>query len=64
MFKCKKCNRLSAPGEKTNNVILETRPKTYSFKKGEKDIVIGQGTEIVREIRVCGKCVPKAETAA
>ena len=51
MYRCK-CGVVSAPREKQIRQTVEVRPRDYRNDRGE---IIGQGSEIVREI-VVGKC--------
>ena len=66
MFKCGQCGRQTAPGEKSQVVVVDTELHTFprrlranTFKrKGSvehSDDEGGKGMQIVREIRV-GKC--------
>lgn len=58
MFRCEITGKLSAPLEKTNKVVVETREKVYfaKFRNEDtgkwEDIEIGRGSEIVRELTV------------
>lgn len=67
MYRCSECRRLQRPGVRSILRTVETRPKTYPrrsganrFQKERKTIITddkgGQGTEIVREVRVCPRC--------
>jgi hypothetical protein len=56
MFYCQACNKLSQPGEKPRRVVVETRDRVYTRKKGDKEIILGRGTEIVREVDLCTPC--------
>lgn len=66
MFKCQRCNKVTALREPCNKVVVETRPKVYksvkvieSFKDEEKKfekIIESRGTEIVKELRLCALC--------
>ena len=62
MFRCHKCNNTSEKGEKQNSIVLQTRPKTYEVKRKIKRKLVTktyQGSEIVKEAKVCGKCYGK-----
>ena len=62
MFRCQKCNRQSDKGEKPTMVVVETRPKSYEVKHriNRKDVYkTYHGTEIVKELKVCGECDAK-----
>lgn len=48
MFKCQSCNKISTPGEKQHKKTVETRQREYAGGS--------TGTEIVKEIVVCGSC--------
>lgn len=61
MYKCQKCGKNTLPGEKCNKIITATRERTYinKFKdrKGKEIEKISTGTEIIKEISVCDKCL-------
>jgi hypothetical protein len=58
MFKCDVLGKFSQPGEKCLKLVIETRPRTYVQRvRNEEtlrweDLVVGSGTEIVRELNV------------
>jgi hypothetical protein len=63
MFTCQHCQRQTEPGEKARTIVVETRPHHHPsrsyFMRGETKPRIdrgGTGTQIVREVRVCGAC--------
>lgn len=66
MYVCEKCGRVSEPRVGMNKIVVETRPKTYPFRKEAnrkiKELDIkphdrgGSGSEIVKEIKVCRTC--------
>lgn len=60
MYYCQSCNKLSQPGEKPHRVVKEVRQRAYTRKirdKGkEREVTVGHGTEIVREVTVCAPC--------
>ncbi len=70
MFKCDRCNEVTALREPCNKVVVETRPRVYrsvkvieSFKDEDKKIekvIESRGTEIVKELRLCSKCFAKS----
>lgn len=75
MFKCQNsaCGRQTQAGEKQWPMTVATRPKTYTEpvlnadgtpKKDEQGRVqheiVGQGTEIVKQIMCCQECHPDA----
>jgi hypothetical protein len=54
MFKCEKSGMYSQPNEKACKLVTHVRSKTYhkwDHKEGQ-EVVIGFGTEIVREVLV------------
>lgn len=71
MFKCKKCNKVTKPGEKQHKETVKTRTKQYYYEqfvddrgrtkrvedaKGNPVYKVVAGSEIVEEIDVCGSC--------
>lgn len=52
-FKCNYCSEPQPNGVKLNKVIIETRNVTYP-RKGDGQAPTG--TEIVKEIDLCGTC--------
>ena len=56
MFHCQSCNKLSQPGEKPRKIVTEVRERVYTRKKGDREITIGRGSEIVTEKVVCAPC--------
>jgi len=56
MFRCKKCGKVSKPREKSVRVVVETRPKDYFTVIGGVQVLLGSGSEIVKEITVCKDC--------
>jgi hypothetical protein len=72
MFRCDQCGRVTKPFEPAHIVPVETRlyqfprrPKAHVFKKGLKTEVRddpgGQGTQIVREAKLCKQCFDDSE---
>ena len=55
-FRCGICNEVQPVKTSITKVVLETRNKTYRVKDG-KDIITTAGSEIVREVDACAKCV-------
>ncbi len=49
MFICEQCGRQTSSGEKVNSKVVEVRDITYPGGYS--------GTEIVKEAKVCGKCL-------
>lgn len=60
MFRCDGCGRKSAPREPMTKVVIETRPKTYTYQGKSGYQEISYGHEIVKE----GKYAPCCATAA
>lgn len=56
MFYCQACKKLSQPNQKPHRKVVETRDRVYSRKKGDKEFVVGRGTETVREANLCPPC--------
>lgn len=63
MFVCQQCRRQTQPGEKAHMLVLETRvhvhPARSYLVRGDPRTRTdpgGSGTQIVRELRVCGAC--------
>lgn len=58
MFNCGFCKKTSEPGEKKTMVPVETREKVYTGTTYDgRTYEQGRGTEIVRELAACPKCV-------
>jgi len=64
MFICQQCRRPSAASEPSHVVVVETRvhvhpERRYPARRSKQEIFDrgGRGTQIVREMRVCGRCV-------
>ena len=61
-FRCADCGWVSKAGQM---VVRETREKVYiekHFEGGrEIEVVVGSGTEIVREERVCLECIAESK---
>ena len=51
-FKCDNCSEPQPNGVKPNRVVVETRNVTYKTRDGQ----ISSGTEIVKEVNLCGTC--------
>lgn len=60
MFKCGICRKDSLPRETATRVVLQTRSRTYPFRKmahrNGNDDPGGRGSEIVREVLVHRDC--------
>ena len=64
MFKCKECKKTVPPHQPENHIVTERRDRTYEnpvYKNGKpgSKVQFTQGTETVKEIRVCPKCFAK-----
>lgn len=64
MFKCDSCKCTTKSGDKENKVIVQTRPRTYEYKKviieNERKKVLhkeSKGSEIVKETKMCCNCI-------
>jgi len=55
-FKCQVCGKPQPAGSKPNNVVIETRYVTYRNKDSEGNVKLSEGTEIVKQLKVCEKC--------
>lgn len=61
-YRCEKCNKTVPHGVPAHRVTTKTEPFEHPFRKdanrdGSNDEG-GHGTRIVREMTVCGGCVP------
>ena len=56
MFLCHRCHKAIGPAIPPITIITETRPKTYRNYVEGRDPIESKGWEIVKEIKVCGKC--------
>jgi hypothetical protein len=52
-FKCDYCSEPQSRGTKPNKVVVETRNVSYPMTK---DGIRPTGTEIVKEVDLCGRC--------
>ena len=60
MFKCQKCNKVSAPRENSNKLVVEKRPMVYEIKDNHNNIIKEtKGWEIAKELTVCNECYEK-----
>lgn len=59
MFKCDICHKTTKSSEKQNKKVVETRDKTYHYVDKNGKEKTSQGTEIVKEIKVCDECMEK-----
>ncbi len=58
MFKCA-MNHTTKPGEKMTKLVIETRKRIYTTKDADgSDLIIGTGSEIVREVAFCPEHTP------
>lgn len=55
MYRCQNCGEVQRSHIKQHKVVVETRPITYIHKVDGVDTV-SHGSEIVREVTVCGAC--------
>lgn len=57
MYRCDICKEITKSGEKQNKKIIKTRTKKYHYidKYGKEQT--SEGSEIVKEINVCEKCI-------
>ncbi len=75
MFRCEKCDHVVEPGTPAQHVVVQRRPVEYperreplSRRPGRqfRDKTVdkgGEGSEIVREMKVCPDCAKSSETA-
>lgn len=54
-YKCQECKTQQEPGLQQHTKVLKTRKVQYEVSTSE-GTKIRQGTEIVKEIRVCEPC--------
>lgn len=57
MFKCEICGKATQPREKQYKKMVKTRNKTYSNLDKYERVKTTKGSEIVKEINVCEKCM-------
>jgi hypothetical protein len=55
MFKCGRCHKTTKTGERANKLVIETREKVYY----NDEAGYSKGSEIVKEINICGRCKEK-----
>jgi hypothetical protein len=61
VFKCGKCNKLSAPGEKQKRVVVQKRQRNYTnYNPRVKQEKVTVGWEIVKELGLCSSCYSTA----
>jgi len=71
-YRCDDCGEVSIPGERCYVVPVETREHTFPYRRNANFVRVGReeffrddrggtGTQIVREVKVCGECVSKYE---
>lgn len=64
MFKCEKCKKTTAPGEKLHKYPIVYRDKVYQYETGNgtrKRLITTCGKEIVKEINICEKCYAEVQ---
>lgn len=64
MFKCEKCKKTTAPGEKLYKYPISYRDKVYQHEIGSgvrKKIITSYGKEIAKEINICEKCCAEVQ---
>ena len=72
MFRCYFCQQVTPPGTKKQNVVIETREKTYPARRKESrrpgrfrsredstSDVGGKGVETQKEVPACPACAAK-----
>jgi len=71
MYRCEDCRKVSKPGEECHIVVRETRNHVFPvrlnahrYKRNGKEEIRddpgGHGKQIVREARICGRCMDKS----
>lgn len=76
MFNCNGCKKQSKPRERAKFIVVATRPRVYGYRprankvrQEDKDGRYtahnpdngGEGSEIVKEIKVCTRCLKKRQ---
>ena len=56
MFKCEKCGRLTSKREKQHKVVVKKEEVDHYILVKEKQVKTGRGSQIAKEISVCGGC--------
>ena len=59
MFRCEKCRRITKTNEKQYKKVIKTREKSYKNENTYGKVKETKGTEIVKEINICEKCLEK-----
>lgn len=59
MFKCEMCGNITKPKEKQHKKTIKTREKNYTYLDKYRNERTSKGSEIVKEINICEKCVEK-----
>lgn len=63
MFRCDNCKQITQKKEPQTKIVVETRPREYEV--GFDDLtglpIMSKGSEIVKEINLCPKCVKEHE---
>lgn len=61
-FRCEKCERTSLHGEAAHRIVTETRQHEHPYRvkanRNGSDDKGGVGQQIVKEMTVCGQCIP------
>ena len=65
MYRCQNCGQVQPPREKENKIVVKQRMVNHPERKKQiaegKYIVLdkgGRGSQIMKEITVCDKCLP------
>lgn len=75
MYRCETCHKVSRPRDSQHRVVVETRPVVYRKMVQETtpatedtpetttvaEKVIGEGWEVVREVKVCAPCATRIQ---
>jgi len=75
MFNCHGCQKPSKPHESMTRVPVKTRAASYPFRKDANSRKVGgqiekkpdkggQGTETVKEVKLCPRCAKQFEEKA
>jgi len=56
-YRCERCGDKVANNTSCKKIVTETRPVTYYSMIDNRREIMGTGTEIAKEERVCNKCV-------
>jgi len=55
VYRCEICETVTAPREPQKSIVTQTRKKEYT-NRVEGEVIVSQGTEIVKEMKVCQEC--------